>query len=225
MEIENAIERGEETTLRELLHDHFKGSGAHLPPDALLIAMQSQESAAEVAILLLLLESGADPNRLGTRGSRPLHVAALNDFVVYTRLPLSHGANSIAKDIEEDTALHTAARKSSSRIVGVIVRKDSNFAGCVAKKNGQGNTALHLAAAAGRLAIVEVLVPHVLFIDSRNEQGETALMRAAGKGHQPIVRFLIKNQADPADVDGAGKRAVDHARESGNRQFWGWLAN
>lgn len=64
----------------------------------------------------------------------------------------------------------------------------------------RGKTALHLAAAYGRLDVVErVLELAKDDIDVRDWTGQTALGTAASGGHVDVVRRLIKKGADPVD--------------------------
>lgn len=77
--------------------------------------------------------------------------------------------------------------------------------GCDAAQEGpQGQRALVLAGAAGRVDLLRVLLEQgQVPIDQREEErGETALMAAAGAGHEAAVDLLLAKGADPSLVGG-----------------------
>lgn len=60
-----------------------------------------------------------------------------------------------------------------------------------------GRTAVHLAASAGHVAVVRVLLEAAAQreLDAADAAGCTALQRAAADGHDSVVRLLIQNGA------------------------------
>ena len=80
------------------------------------------------------------------------------------------------------------------------------------------NTALHCAARAGHLEVVEFLVEqcHQL-VDRQGEMDLTAVQLAAEKGHLKIVRLLCKEGANINLEDCEGKLATVHAARHGHR--------
>ncbi|OQR99585.1 hypothetical protein ACHHYP_05548 [Achlya hypogyna] len=73
-----------------------------------------------------------------------------------------------------------------------------------------GTTALHLAAAAGHVSIVDALLAGGADANIANETGETALMAAAVQSHLDVVRRLHKN-FDVDQRDHAGATALIRA--------------
>eukprot|EP00871_Galdieria_phlegrea_P005210 jgi/Galph1/5690/GphlegSOOS_G4405.1 len=58
------------------------------------------------------------------------------------------------------------------------------------------NSALHLAAANGHLAIVEFLIKQQVNVNAKNDSGNTPLHWAAWLGQLQVVEYLIKHGAD-----------------------------
>ena len=65
----------------------------------------------------------------------------------------------------------------------------------VDKQNRYGWTALHQAAAAGHLRVLQILIQHGASTDILTKYGQTALSLAASAGHSDIVVCLINNSS------------------------------
>lgn len=72
-----------------------------------------------------------------------------------------------------------------------------------------GQTALHMAADAGNLECVELLVSSGCDINAADQDGISVLHAAVIAGHEKTVEFLLSNGADPdqADMDGDTPRS------------------
>lgn len=81
-----------------------------------------------------------------------------------------------------------------------------------------GDTALHRAASAGHVHIVETLLKHKADINARNREGDTPLMAAAGNGKIEVVRFLISKGADLLARNNGHEDALSLARQSGRNE-------
>lgn len=55
-----------------------------------------------------------------------------------------------------------------------------------------GETAAHIAAGHGQLAVLRLLQKHGANLQNEDERGDTPLIYAAKDGHLDIVRFLLK---------------------------------
>eukprot|EP00128_Syssomonas_multiformis_P007646 Colp12_sorted_trinity150504_noHs@26611 len=84
--------------------------------------------------------------------------------------------------------------------------------------DGNGNTALHMAAANGHTDIVKFLLERwpKEHIGQKNNSGNTALHWAALNHHKGIVELLIGAGADPLAQNDAGKSAVYEAMNTGD---------
>ena len=84
-----------------------------------------------------------------------------------------------------------------------------------------GNTALHLAAEKGLVAMAELLVAHGAALDARNApSGWTPLHFAAYEGHTELVRLLVEAGAAPDAEDAHGDTPEAWALEWENYKVW-----
>lgn len=165
-------------------------------------------------IFQLLIDHGADPEArdyngtsplLAQCGRDPLNVPPTEDTV---RLLLESGADIHSRDNDGETALFKAVERGYRRIIQVLMGYgiDINaqdeygrsvlFIGIevslllelgadVHIQDSEGDTALTLAAAEGKLDQVEPLLDHGANPDTKNEAGDTALTLAA----DAVTRF------------------------------------
>lgn len=121
-------------------------------------------------ILRTLLEKGLNVDALSSQGWKPLHQAAykgtgspditLDKSREHLEMMISYGAdvNAVTESAEKETALHLATRASIPRPLFIILLLDHGAD--VNAKDGEGKTALHLAAARGRESLFRILLEH-----------------------------------------------------------------
>ena len=85
-----------------------------------------------------------------------------------------------------------------------------------AEVNFYGWPPLSYAAYNGHLEIVDYLLKRGAEIDATTANGSTALFFAARFGHVDVIKLLLKNKADPTIVNENGDTAVDWALKSEN---------
>lgn len=117
---------------------------------------------------------------------------------------------------QKTTVLHIATSFGHHEIVKLIC-KDLTF--LVADKNARGDTALHIAARAGDLLMVQILI-HSEYkeggLGEKNEKGNTALHEALIFSHEEVARILIeKNLNMEYSHNKAGKSLLYLAAEAG----------
>ena len=85
------------------------------------------------------------------------------------------------------------------RICEVLLKK-SDYK-CLNDEDEDSNTALHMAARAGHLGVVELLIKSGADKEARNCDQQTPLDFAAENGYQEIVKHLLDNDVpvDPTD--------------------------
>ncbi|CAH8385979.1 unnamed protein product [Eruca vesicaria subsp. sativa] len=121
-------------------------------------------------------------------------------------------------DNHGNSLLHIAAASGHGNIVDYIVSKFPNL---VKKKNLKDETALHVAARAGSLAIVEFLVRFLtesLIISAKSNNGDTALHIALKEKHEDVAFYLLSVSHDDVsfDVNNDGASPLYLAVEAGN---------
>jgi ankyrin repeat protein len=171
---ENGIDRAPAFDLIKALLDHGADPNAELkvePPSRrwmlpfgasqwVTIAGQTPfiraALAGDVAVMRLLLEKGADPNRPAHQGTTALMAAAGVGWVI--------------------TQTYTESKESLLEAVKLCVEK----AGDVNAVNGQGFTAMHGAANRGSDDIIQFLASKGARVDVKDGQGRTPMTYAEG---------------------------------------------
>jgi ankyrin repeat protein len=86
-------------------------------------------------------------------------------------------------------------------------------------RNAQGATALHDAALAGKLDVVQLLVEKGANVNAKdNESGATPLHHAASWGRTEVVTFLLENGADASIRTKGGDTALESAVVAGQKE-------
>jgi ankyrin repeat protein/mono/diheme cytochrome c family protein len=181
-----------------------------IPADLVRPAPVLTDRLGAVDIVRALLVRGADPNvrlkrmPLGRvhqsadpsfgEGSTPLMRAAKSNDVTVMRLLLDNGADPTLTQKDHTNALMIEAAGGAQPSVYPIDRPVTEAGALdgiallldrgvdVDAFNGNGQTALHLAAARGADRIVNLLASRGAILDGRNKQGHTASEVALGSG-------------------------------------------
>ena len=146
--------------------------------------------STSVLLLRLLLFVSARP----TCSSSGLHGAAERNDAAAVLAALVAGGNPNARDADSYTPLHLSAGMGSGNALSALLadaRTDAEATDDV------GETALHLAAAAGRLEAVRQLLAHGVRVDAASHEGYTPLHMAAQHGELDAARLLLEAGASP----------------------------
>ena len=161
-----------------------------------------------------LLENGADSNVRDARNSTPLHYTAFNpsnsSYLVAKMLLEEYRANVAARDEQQTTALHVAARKNAEKLVSILLDHGAD----VNSKNDKGWTPIHNAARSGANDVVRVLInydAHVVNVNATDGDGDTPLHDAAQKNRLEAAKLLVENGADVNARDYDGETPLDRA--------------
>eukprot|EP00842_Homolaphlyctis_polyrhiza_P005638 jgi/Hompol1/6075/HPOL_002756-RA len=123
-----------------------------------------------------------------------------------------------------DRELVAAARYGDVEELEQLMKTHSLSPTRVAQARGMGgNTPLHMAAANGHMAVLELLLgvgasngnnsAGAQIVEAANEEGSTALHWAALNGHGDAVRLLLANGARPTTKNRAGKSPMSLASQ------------
>lgn len=141
----------------------------------------------------LLLKNKANISAVDKKGRMALHLAAKNENPKFVELLLSKmGVNIDDTDIDDETALHCAARKGHLNNMAILLKNNIT----INKANKRGVTALHLAARSKDPMLVELLLDNKADIAATDEDGETALHFAVANDNFKTLKMLLDKRRD-----------------------------
>ena len=157
-------------------------------------AIHLAAAAGQDAMLQLLLQHGADANRVTENGETPLHLAVKgeHELLCKTLLQLKQKPLLALANEDGETPLHVAAAKGSTTICELLLRAgaEGNLA------TFDGATPLTIAVKQGCLPLCELLVSNGADVNkAETGSGKTPLMLAAENGHERICTCLIEKGA------------------------------
>lgn len=162
------------------------------------------------AIMMLLLDHGANIEQGDTWRNTAAHIAAANGHAGVIRILAAHGADLSRLGSGSETPLEKAIIHHNREAFEALL--DCGADSAVANKYGR--TLLMAAAEKGETGVMERLLGEGLVIDYADKAGKTALMYAAEAGKGDAVRRLLELGANPSL--GNGKTARELAEEKGH---------
>jgi Ankyrin repeats (3 copies)/Ankyrin repeat len=133
---------------------------------------------------------------------------------------LDRGQNIIARDVDERTALHVAAKGGHLAVVMLLLERGAD----IFARDKWGDMALHEAVSFdgpesnNNQEVVKLLLDRSLNINSRGFNGYTPLIYAARKGHLELVRLLLDRRADAEVADIKRRTALRMAVDAGQER-------
>lgn len=183
--------------------------------------LAAEKGASHVETARYLLKHGkADPKQLTPEQETPLHLAAkvpgdsiMCQYLVY------QGADPSTRNKAYENPLHVAARLGHEEHVVFFATVGPEKLN-LDMRNKDDDTALHLAAKHGNVAMIEALIKGGARPNEQNKStGETALHVAAKGGHAKASEALIKGGAHPGVPNARGKTPVQVAWGSARNAF------
>ena len=179
---------------------------------ALIIACyQTPLTKKLIAIVNLLVESGASVNHASHSGNTALTHASLTGFVPIVRLLLDAGAHVNHTNNNGDAPLRIAVYYGHTEVVALLIDAHADLYSMDKTKG----TLLWLAAERGFAPIVQELVKAGVNVDQETRSGDTALTIATTRGDYPTVKILLEAGADYTHINNEGMDALDIARKMG----------
>lgn len=123
------------------------------------------------------------------------------------------------------TPLLAAAERGDASVLRRMLSSQSSRIASVEERDAHGDTALHLAAAAGHVDALLVLLAAWANSNARGRRLRTPLHCAAAGGHAPAVRRLLRAGANPSLEDADGATALALAATQGHVDAFSTLLN
>ena len=167
-------------------------------------------------IVAELLDMGADPNaREQVQGNTLLHLAAIEENTEVMRVLAGWEKTLLEeKNKKGQTPLHMVVERGMEEMVKTLLtyRADPSI------KDGNGDTALHLAHRKGYRTIANLLLDNFYTdADLKNADGKTALQLYVADGDLEIAsRLLNEKNVDPNILDQQGNTLLHLAANEGN---------
>jgi ankyrin repeat protein len=143
-----------------------------------------------------VIENGADIEKVGPEGYRPLSLAIAEDKFEAAKVLMDAGANvNMTAGSDELTPLMVAASQISP-----------------------AEGAIFLPSSTRPINIAEGLIERGANVNAKSKSGLTALMIAAANNNPPMIGLLIDAGADVDTKNNQGKTAADVANSNGNAE-------
>jgi hypothetical protein len=162
-----------------------------------------------------IIASGANPNASDSSARSALMTAAAKNKPESVLALIEAGA-TIECDFESWTALKSAAEAGNVPAAGTLIDKGArvDWTGPqVSYRSIKGGSPLQVAAANGRVEMMNFLLEKKADINRLTQNNDTALMLAAEAGKTEAVDLLLKKGADPARMNLQKKTALALAQE------------
>jgi ankyrin repeat domain-containing protein 50 len=189
---------------------------------------------AYLEILRAVLVRGLGVDALSIQGWKPIHQTAfkgtgspditLDKSREHLEMLISYGAdvNAVTESVEKETALHLATRASIPRPLFIMLLLD--YGADVNAKNGEGKTALHLAAARGRETLFRILLEHGADIsikapEPQKEPSKDTQETDKAAQESPQKEAKPANEEPPAAQE-SGVTAFDLAKKNPLGALW-----
>lgn len=173
--------------------------------------MHASQYGGDAALLRLLLDAGADPNRTTTSGGSALHRAAVRDGPAMAML-LEAGADpdAVYRPLGQ-TPLHVAASGGAVANARLLLAAGAE----TEPRYYRGRTALFIAAHGGADGVVAALIDAGADVDAADDEGRTPVLAAirgrSSVTHERRAAAVTALAAHTSDLDRAFAAAVDGA--------------
>lgn len=183
--LELSCRTGDVMTVKKLLDCEpalAKGAGSSVSP------LMWSAYFGHLGVVRMLLEKGADPNHLDSKGGSALHAVCAAGHQEVFDLLITAGARYEQRTAHGTTALIIAARSGFLPLVKALLQLDETL---LDMADLDGYSAVMWAAYRGQTAVLKHLLAKGADISRESVTGRTALMIARQKKHAPCVQLLL----------------------------------
>jgi ankyrin repeat protein len=167
------------------------------------------------AVVVVLLEKGADVNARGGHYHNALQAASARGHEQTVKMLLDKGANVNEQGGEYGNALQAASARGHEQVVKTLLDKGANV------KNAQGGEycdALLAASAGGHEQVVKTLLDKGAKVNAQGGLYSNALQTASAGGHEQVVKTLLDKGANVNAQGGEYGNALQAASAGGQEQ-------
>ena len=219
--LNDAANAGDEAKIKALISN---GSELNAQDHNLNTALHIAVEKRNAKIVKSLLDAKANPNLRNRLGYTPLALACITDQPDLVKLLIAARADLNVKLNNEAVGGFTPAMmmafNNNTRILKLLIDGGANLS---MVSDGGLATALSIAAQAGWIETVKMLIAAKVNINQAADIGGTALVRASESGKLDVVVFLMANGADPTVTNKAGWNAVMAAAWKGHGDILQYL--
>ncbi|KAG2456361.1 ANR50 protein, partial [Polypterus senegalus] len=212
----------------ELLLDHgavvdLQDSDGRTALSVAALCVPSAAGRGYGEVVSLLLERGADPGHKDHDGMTPLLLAAYEGHAEVVELLLEAGA-----DVDEPAGPQDGGGNSCTAVTPLLAASSMGhknvvytllfWGAAVDAIDGEGRTALSLAAARGSVEVVRMLLDRGLDENHRDDLGWTPLHAGACEGHRGVCAALTErgSVARVTELDNEGRTPLILAAQEGH---------
>jgi ankyrin repeat protein len=167
------------------------------------------------AVVVLLLDKGADVDVLGRRYGTAMQAASHNGYKEIVTLLVDRGADVNAQGGHYGNALQAASAEGHKEMVTLLLDKGAN----IHAKGGHCGSALQEASAGGHREIVTLLLDRGAEINAPDGHHGSALQEASAGGHREIVTLLLDKGVDVKAPGGYYGSALQAASARGHEEI------
>ncbi|KAK2715326.1 hypothetical protein QYM36_010078 [Artemia franciscana] len=179
--------------------------------DSIVVSVQE----GDLNLVNDFLENGGEANTCDSDGIPLLHWAAINNRLEIAKSLLLKNADvNATTGALLSTPLHWAAREGNLEIIKLLIEHGAD----ILKSDGEGNSALHTAAALGHSSIVAYLIAKGVDSNLPNSNNKTTPLMVAvvDKKNTETCLLLLSLGASPYSKDISGNTALHWAFTSNN---------
>ncbi|KAK0627407.1 ankyrin repeat-containing domain protein [Immersiella caudata] len=162
----------------------------------------------ELEVAQLLVDHGAQVHSANKVGKQAMHAAATECDPQMVQLFLGLGVNPADKELKGWNSLHLAAQSDKPGTLEVVKMLVGTQRIDINDQQGNGATALYLAAQAGRSDVAQLLLEGGANPSIATKNDIRPLERAVASSNIELVDLLIRHGADVKFLDNMGRSIV-----------------